>query len=84
MDELGELICAGERYFQWRDVIEKRLGGNVPLGDEVPLEVRDTSFAVLGILQKNFVELVKLRVAAEVRHAELEERLVREIEELQG
>lgn len=78
MDELGELIWAGERYFQWRRVLERELD------DGVPLEVRDTSFAVLGILQKNFVELVRLRVAAEVRHAELEERLAREIEELQG
>ena len=78
MDELGELICAGERYSQWKRVIERELD------DSVPLDVSDTSFALLGILQKNFVELIKLRVAAEVRHAELEERLAREIEELRG
>lgn len=76
--EIDEILVAGRKYFEWKGFI-----GGLLEGGDCPLEVIDACHATLGILQKNFVELVRTRVAVQVRYAEFEERLLREIQELQ-
>jgi hypothetical protein len=77
--DIEDIIEAGHKYYEWKIIIGKLFASG-----DCPLEMDDACHATLGILQKNFVELVKARVALQVRHAELEERLLREIQELQS